>query len=301
VAVPFDQYAEQQAQVLHRRQLLGLGKTRSGIASQLKARRWQAVGPVAIALHNGPLTVEQHRWAAVLSAGGRATLAGRTALEVAGLDGWEMTAIQLLVPVGGHPPNLPGIAVEMHQTRRDEAYRFRVVGQPPRTTIERSALDAASWAASPRACAGLLAAVVQQRLSTAAGLLQALEKSGPIRRRPLIRQTLDDVAGGAQALSEIDIGQLCRRHALSVTARQSVRLDGEGRRRYLDGIVSGENGKQVAFEVDGALHLAVLSYWDDMQRSNELLIAGVPLLRFPSLAVRIDGEKVVDQFRRALA
>jgi hypothetical protein len=176
-----------------------------------------------------------------------------------------------------------------------------VVGQPPRTVVERSALDAASWSDHPRTCAGILAAVVQQRLSTAPRLLQELEKSGPIRHRPLIRQTLDDVAGGAQALSEIDIGRLCHRHGLNVSARQAFRLDAQGRRRYLDGVVTGPNGKQVAFEVDGALHLAVRSYWEDMERSNELLIAGVPLLRFPSLAARIDGEKVVDQFRRALA
>ena len=53
--------------------------------------------------------------------------------------------------------------------------------------------------------------------------------------------------------------------------------------------------------MDGAIHLAVRSYWDDMHRSNELLIAGFGLLRFPSTAVHIDGDVVVDQFRRALA
>jgi hypothetical protein len=190
--------------------------------------------------------------------------------------------------------------VELHQTRRDEAYRLRVFGAPPRTTVERSAIDAASWTRNPRSAGGLLAAVVQQRLSTAQRLLEELEKSGPIRHRPLLRHTLEDIAGGAQALSEIDMGKLCRREGLNVTARQAIRLDGQGRRRYLDGIVTGPDGKQVAFEVDGAVHLMVLNYWEDMERSNELLIAKVPQLRFPSLAVRVDGAKVVDQFRRAL-
>jgi hypothetical protein len=293
--------AQQQEQVLHRRQLRERGVTRSSVASQLKARRWQAVGPVAVVLHNGPLTVEQQRWAALLSSGGHAALAGRTALEIGGLTKWESQAVQLLGPVGAHPPNLPGIAVELHQTRRDEAYRLRIVGSPPCTTIERSALDAASWTDTPRGAAGLLAAVVQQRLSTANRLLTELEKSGPIRHRPLIRSTLDDIAGGAQALSEIDMGRLCRSEGLMVTARQAFRLDGLGRRRYLDGIITGPDGKQVAFEVDGAVHLAVLSYWDDMDRSNELVIAKVPHLRFPSLIVRTEGRRVVDQIRRALA
>ncbi len=293
--------AETQAQIAHRRQLRSCGVTRSGTASRLASGRWQAVGPVVVALHNGPLTAEQRRWAAVLSAGTRAALAGRTSLEVAGLKGWEAPRIQLLVPAGGAVREIAGVPVEVHQTRRDEAYRLALVGSPTRTNVERSALDAASWCGSPRACAGILAAVVQQRLTSAPRLLAALEKSGPIRHRPLMLSTLHDIAGGAQALSEIDIGRLCRRHGLDVTALQVIRHDAAGRRRYLDGYVTGPNGKRVAFEVDGAVHLAVRSYWDDMERSNELLIAGVGLLRFPSLAVRIDGPKVVDQFRRALA
>ena len=162
----------------------------------------------------------------------------------------------------------------MHPTRRLEAYRFALIGTPTRTNVERSAIDAASWSDRPRTCAGVLAAVVQQRLTTPTRLLAAFEKSGAIRHRPLMRRTLVDIAGGAQALSEIDIGRLCRRGGLNVTARQAIRLDAQGRRRYLDGIVTGPDGKEVAFEVDGAIHLAVRSYWDDMHRSNELLIAG---------------------------
>ena len=293
--------AETQGQVAHRRQLRACGVTRSGIAAQLASGRWQTVGPVVVALHNGPLTAEQRCWVAVLSAGFRAALAGRTALELAGLEGWQTPRIQVLVPAGGAVRAIAGVPVEVHQTRRDEAYRLHVVGRPPRTAVERSALDAASWSDSPRTASGVLAAVVQQRLSTAPRLLELLDKSGPIRHRPLIQRTLEDIEGGAQALSEIDIGRLCRRHGLRVTARQVIRHDAAGRRRYLDGLVTGPNGKQVAFEVDGAVHLAVRSYWDDMERSNELMIAGVGLLRFPSLAVRIDGRTVVDQFRRALA
>lgn len=296
-----EQWVQQQEQVAHRRQLRACGLTPDQIVAQLRAGRWQPVGPVTIVLHNGPLTVEQCRWVAILSAGRRAALGGHTALEIGGLRGWETSRIQLVVPAGGRVPLIPGLAVETHQTRRDEAYRLHVVGQPQRTTVERSAIDAATWSRSPRACAGTLAAVVQQRLTSASRLLEMLEKSGPIRHSPLMRQTLSDIEGGAQALSEIDMGRLCRQHGLRVTSRQSIRTDGDGRRRYLDGLVTGPNGKQVAFEVDGAVHLAVRSYWDDMQRSNELLIAGVPLLRFPGLAVRTDGPKVVDQFRRALA
>lgn len=116
-----------------------------------------------------------------------------------------------------------------------------------------------------------------------------------------MRLTLADIAGGAEALSEIDFGRLCRRHGLKIAARQQVRHDAQGRRRYLDGVATGPNGASVAFEVDGAIHLAVRDYWNDMARDNELMIAGQPLLRFPSLIVRTEPELVADQLHRALS
>jgi very-short-patch-repair endonuclease len=72
-----------------------------------------------------------------------------------------------------------------------------------------------------------------------------------------------------------------------------------GRRRYLDAVVESETGVRVACEVDGAIHLLPLTYWDDMSRANELLIAGQSLLRFPTLALRLDEALVADQIRRA--
>lgn len=297
---PLDALTNQQSAIVHRRQLRTCGVTHSRTLAHVRARRWQEVGPVVIALHSGPLTPRQRQWAALLNAGNRAALAGRTALELAGLRGWEAGSVQLVVPRGVTPAALGGIPVRVHQTRRDSSGQLLLIGAPTRTPIERSAIDAASWEPNPRACAGLLAAVVQQKLSTAPRLLAALESAGHVRRRQLMKLTLGDVAGGAQALSEIDFGQLCRRFGLRVTSRQAIRLDGQGRRRYLDGLVSDGQRGSVAFEVDGGLHLRVLSYWDDMDRSNELVIAGHSLLRFPSLIVRTEPERVVDQLRRAL-
>ncbi len=284
--------------VLHRRQVRGCGVTRAQLRSRLKSGRWQSIGPVVIVAHNGPLTVEQRRWAAVLNAGDGAALGGRTTLEVAGLRGWECEDIHLVVPRGRHPAPVPAIPVIIHQSRRDPLPTWG--GGPPRTSVERATIDAASWSKWPRSCAGILAAVVQQRLTTPDRLLAALQSAGHIPQRRLIGLTLIDIEGGAQALSEIDFGRLLRQRGLNVTVRQAVRLDGLGKRRYLDGVVTGPDGTEVAFEVDGAVHLAVNSYWRDMQRDNELMIAGQALLRFPSTAYRTDPERVIDQIWRAL-
>ena len=127
-----------------------------------------------------------------------------------------------------------------------------------------------------------------------------MQEAGHIRRSSLIRFTLQDVQGGANALSEIDFGALCRRWNLPVTARQVVRKDRYGKRRYLDVELIGPDGLVARVEVDGAVHLLVRSYWDDMFRQNEFVISGDPILRFPSVAVRFDEFVVVDQVARAL-
>ena len=53
-------------------------------------------------------------------------------------------------------------------------------------------------------------------------------------------------------------------------------------------------------EIDGALHLLVRTYWDDMSRGNELSIDGETQLRFPSVAIHLNDPTALDQLRRAL-
>lgn len=76
--------------------------------------------------------------------------------------------------------------------------------------------------------------------------------------------------------------------------RQSIRYGPDGKRRYLDADFG-----TFAVEVDGAMHLRTLNYWSDTQRQNDLVIGGDRILRFPSIAFRVDIEAVEAQLRRA--
>lgn len=109
-----------------------------------------------------------------------------------------------------------------------------------------------------------------------------------------------DIAQGAQALSEIDLGQLCRRYGLPPPVRQVVRRDGFGRRRYVDAEWVSRSGKRLIAEIDGALHLVPRRWWDDQLRQNEFVISGDLVLRFPTVVVRHEQPTVADQLRRAL-
>lgn len=289
--------AGEQAQVLLRRQLQ-CHLTRAQVRAQLDGGRWQAVGPFVVVLHNGPLTREQKTWVSLLSAPRAVAVAGRHAARLRGLKNWRGAEPEIVVPRGTRFPELP-FPVTVHESRRFSATDIEG-SAPPRTTTERSVIDAATWTDSPRAACGLLCAAVQQRLTTADRLLHALRQAGRVRHCVILRAVLVDIAGGAQALSEVDFGRFLAANGLPTPHRQSIRLDGSGKRRYLDVELEGPDGQILHIEVDGALHLLVNNYWSDMDRDNELMLAGTRLLRFPSVSWRLEPEKVADQIRRGL-
>ena len=167
---------------------------------------------------------------------------------------------------------------------------------PPRTRLARSLVDAASWSATDRLARAVLAAGVQQRLVRAADLSHVVEHRTRGSRLPLMRATLADVAGGAEALSELDFCDLVRRFRLPEPDRQVRRADDAGY-RWLDAV--WEWARLVA-EIDGRGHMEVRTWWADMERDNALTIDGYRVLRFPAFAVRDHAETVAAKIAAAL-
>lgn len=108
---------------------------------------------------------------------------------------------------------------------------------------------------------------------------------------------LDDLAGGSQAMSEVDLVRLCRRGGLPVPVRQGVRRDGAGRRRYLDAEWQLPDGRRVLLEVDGVGHLDPARWYDDLLRAAEVGRPGEVVLRLPARALRTDEARVLALLR----
>jgi len=192
---------------------------------------------------------------------------------------------------------VPGLVV--HESRRfDIARDVSGSGGPPRTRVERSAVDAAAWMRSKRSAVGLFAAVVQQRLCSAASLGAELAGAGRVRHVSLLRETVRDLAGGAESLAEIDMASLVRRAGLPAPRRQRARRDAGGRRRYIDLEVELPDGTALMIEVDGAHHLDPEQAWADQRRHNRLAGPRRVQLRFPAFAVRHEAAAVVADLRR---
>lgn len=169
--------------------------------------------------------------------------------------------------------------------------------RPTRTTIERSLVDAARWAVTDQEARVILAAGCQQRLVLPADLLAVVERMPHPRRGRLIRETLHDLAGGAEALSEIDLARLCRRYRLPAPKLQERRRDAAGRVRYLDAYWPQW---RLHVEVDGAHHLEVGQWEADLRRQNDVWIEGDRILRFTAFQARHRPDEVAEPIRRAL-
>ncbi|MBL7502258.1 PDDEXK family nuclease [Frankia nepalensis] len=281
--------------VISRAQLREVGIGRDHIHAQVVARRWRLFARRVVITHRGPITDRQRCWAALLAAGPRAALCGLTAAVLDGLTGFEPEAVHVVVPRSVRVPQMPGIQV--HESRRfspdDDVHPVR---SPPRTRIVRSVVDGAVWSTTPPRAVGILAAAVQQRLVTATQLRGYLGTLGTVRHRGLLVAVLDDIEGGAHSFAELRIGWLCRRAGLPTPQRQVVRLDGDGRRRYLD---CYWRDWDLSVEIDGGVHLAAERWRDDLFRQNDLMIDEVRVLRYSSLDLRLRPEKAMEQLARA--
>lgn len=248
-------------------------------------------------LHGGPPTSAEQRGIALSNCGERSLLTAFTAAELHGLRGWERPTIHVLLPAGTRVRDV-GCRIQLHYTGD-----WTSVDAMPGRRLHRCApalVVAASTFAQPRPACGILAAGVQQRLVTPDQLRDAIEQAPRTRHRRLLFAAVDDIAQGAQAMSEIDFGRLCHRAGLPAPARQAVRVEPGGRRRYLDVEWVRSDGRRVVVEVDGALHLSPSRWWDDQLRQNELVIVNDIVLRFPSVVIRTDPEVIIGQLRRVL-
>lgn len=277
------------------RQLARAGISEEQRRAQLTAGRWQRAGKATV-LHNGPLTRSDRIAVTVINCGPRAIVTSFTAAQLWGLRGWERDEIHVLAPAGTRRPNIP--LLQLHRigdwSQREQAPGRRI------QRIAAALVLAASSFRSPRPGCGILAAAVQQRLTTAGELRSALIAACRTRHRKELLLATADIAQGAQALSEIDLGRLCRRFGLPQPVRQAVRIEPDGRRRYLDAEWRLPDGRAVAAEIDGAHHLSPERWVDDQMRQNSIVLDGTLVLRFPSIVVRDRPELVAKQLRRAL-
>lgn len=283
--------AAEQAGLITRAQLKRCGVDRWAVAHRIASERWQALTSTVIATTTGPLSREQSCWLGLLHAGPGAILGGLTAAEEAGPRNWRREDITVLTPYeNGRPARLDGFVFA--RTRRALADLRAKGSAPPRCRLEPALLLFAAAEPSRRTAQGVLAAAVQQRQTTPAELLHWIHELAPLHKAPLLRTAVVDMAGGAQSLAEIDVKRMCRAHGLRLPERQVKRWDADGRLRFTDCEWRLPGGRTVVLEVDGAFHMDVQQWEDDLARQRALTAPDRIVVRCTSRELRDDPGRV---------
>ena len=287
--------ARQQAGMVARRQLTALGMRWDAVDRQVRAERWAERTPRVLSTFTGELTTEQRWWLGVLHAGPRSLLGGLTAGERHGLAGWSREEVTVLVDDELSFEPVPG--VRFFRSRRP----FELLRDPkpgiPSCRLEHALLLWAGYDAPLRPGLGVIAASVQQRLTTAGRYRGAVDDLRPLRNAGPIRSMLTDIEGGVHSGAERDVARMCRAFGLPLPNRQVVRLDADGRRRFTDCEWELPGGKVLVLEVDGAFHMEVLQWTSDLRRQRRLTRADRVILRCSGFEVRHEPAEVVRDLR----
>lgn len=281
--------AEQTAGVVSRDALHAVGISHVDVRTEVAAGRWRCHGRQTVALHCGPIGAGAMRWRALWETGADvAALDGVTALQVAGLRGFDDDCIHVSVVHTARVKRLPG--VKLHKVIRRLPDEMAGAGIT-RTTPPVAALRAASWAVSDRQAALVLLMTVQQRLALPERMLQLTTQMPGRRRRAFIKRVLLDAADGVQSLGELDFARMCRARGLPEPERQVVRRGPRGR-IYLD--VRWKRS-QLVVEIDGAQHREGLSVSADNLSRNAVTLQNDRVLRLDLIGLRLYEDEFLQQ------
>jgi very-short-patch-repair endonuclease len=285
-----------QGGLLTRSQLSALGVDRWAVRHRLAAGRWVAHTPTVIGTTTGELTRSQLRWIGVLHSGPDALIGDLSAAEVAGLRNWQRDVVTVLVPHGTSVgARFPGL--QFVRTRRPLREWRRRGGGLPVCRLEPAVLRFASTQKNPRVAEGVLAAVVQQRLTSPETLLGWVDRMQPLQGAERFRRALAEIGGGAQSSAELDVRRMCRAAGLRQPERQVRRRDADGRLRFTDCEWRLADGRVLVLEVDGGFHRDVEHWEDDIARQRALTSPYRMVVRCTARELRDEPERVARDLR----
>lgn len=280
--------------VLSRVMLRQRGVDRHAVSREVKGDRWRTHGNQTVAVHTRPLETPALWWRALWETGARsAVLDGVSALQAAGVSGYEDAGVHVSIPKSLRWRRIKGVRV--HRVRRIDGEVISGRGVP-RVAPALAAIRAAHWASSDRQAALLLVLPIQQGVVSAAQLRAASLAWVGRRRRALVPMLVQDITDGATSLGELDFATMCRQRGLPEPDRQVVRRTARGR-IFLD--VRWRQARLVV-EIDGSHHGWGLAMVSDHLRQNEVALRRDIVLRITLLGLRVAADDFFDQVERAL-
>ena len=284
---------ELQAGVASAAQLTSRGISAGRIRAHVDAGRWQRIFPRTVVTYSGPIPYLARVWAGVLWAGDTSMASHDTAGFLLGIVAAEPPDVHVAIPEWRRLAAPNGIV--LHRTSRPTGDMRR---SPPQTTIERTALDLAGGAADLDAAVGVLAKVLQRRLTSEPRLLRALDHTPSLRWRRGIRELLAPEMRGVHSTLEWRYARKVEQaHGLPASQRQHPGGQPTGPSTFQDAWYE-EFGLVV--ELDGRIGHREEHAFRDMARDNRTSERGQVTLRYGWVDVNVRPCQVAMQVARLL-
>lgn len=276
--------------VAPRGELRAVGVSRDDVRSEVAAGRWVALGRHTVVVFRERWSRRSAWFHAIWESGAGAALDGVAALHASGLTGFEHDVIDIAIPTRNRRHRVPRVRLRQYR-----AMPSLVGGGVPRVRPEIAAIHAAQWARTDRTAALILCLVVGQRIVPPEHLLRAFAEVTRCARRRFLTGVIVDICDGVRSVNELDFARLCRRYGLPPPSRQVVRQL-PGGRVYLD--VSWDELALVV-EIDGGHHVEALNPMLDALRHNDVVLTNATVLRIPTLGLRLEEARFMQQVVRA--
>lgn len=281
--------------ILSRRELRDLGWDRNAVAREVAQERWRLHGLRTVALHTGDLSFRARCRRALLEVGEKvACLDGVTALQLAGLEHFTENVIHISVDHVRTYRQVEGVKVHKIRMR---AVDERLDNGLLRTRPAVAAIRAAHWSVSDRQAATIMIMGGQQGLYRGEDLASWRGRIRGRTRRAFIDTVIQAVTDGVQALGELDLTGMCRRHGLPPPTHQIMRTGPRGR-VYLD---VGWEDIGLFLEIDGVQHNWGMNSVDDLLKANAVTIQRGTVLRMSVIGLAVAGEAFLHQVSTAHA
>lgn len=274
--------------------LRALGVGAKTIVDRTAGGPWQRILPGLVLLHNGPPTWLQRTTAAVMYGGDEALLTGRAGLA---LHGFSKSAhhdeAMLLIPQGIHRKSTSFVTVE--RTWRMPSALVR--SQLPTAPIDRCLLDTARHMSDEKACAALIAHVIQRGDVDAVSLLQELN-DGCGRGTAMPRRVLRELGPGAHSIAELQAQKLYAGTGLPPMVQNWYIYTEAG--EFIACTDNWIDNVAVAWEIDSfECHSSPTAYEKTVERRANMTGHGMIVLAHTPRAIRTNPRAVVEDLFRA--
>lgn len=268
-------WAEFQAGVLSRRQLLMADWSDARIRTNLVALRWRRLFPGTYNTVTGAPSIHAWWWAAHLYCGDDSRLSGLSALQAWGLLPRRLP-VHIAVPARHRLPAAPDDLMIVRHERPRGVSTPRMC--PPTITVEEALLDATAALADPQDVMALITDVGQRRPDIPRRLAKAVDVRQRMKHRRLIAGLIAEMTDGATTMLEIPgVRRILRAHGLPPGSGQ-VRENQGGAIAVRDRVIEQFG---LVIEFDGRLgHADPRGRFRDHRRDNAVALSGRTSLRF---------------------